>query len=224
MLHRRSTHSRSYRVGVSPQNGLRHSSKNWPNMNLKTNQVLNPKGEKPNIPRRPLHHKWHRMHPDWMRVDTSRNQHGNLHLRPLYCHVRIYQNFPPNSATTNLANSSYTFPEIHYLNLIIPEVSSNNISRDLIFTSNKRLTNSCLYSDLGWSPVDISKNAIQLYKSFLGFVYMFVYFVTFPPTTSSFMGSLLELLLSQSRTFLSKCPLMITFEGYWHEYDFMDLP
>ena len=34
---------------------------------------------------------------------------------------------------------------------------------------------------------------------------------TFPPTTSSFMGSLLELLLSHSRTFLSKCPLMITF-------------
>ena len=159
-----------------------------------------------------------------MRVDTSRIQHGNLHLRPLYGHVRIFQNFLPNSEITNLANSSYTFSEIHYLNLIIPEVSSNNISRDLIFTSNKQLTNSCLYSDLDWSPVDISKNAIHLYKSFLRFLYIFVYFVTFPPTTSSFMGSLLELLLSQSRTFLSKCPLMITFEGYWYEYDFMDLP
>ena len=159
-----------------------------------------------------------------MRVDTSRNQHGNLHLRPSNCHVKISQNLPPNSATTNLANSSYTFTEIHYLNLIIPEVSSNNISRDLIFTSNKRLTNSCLYSDLGWSPVDTSKNAIQLYKPILGFLYIFVYFVTFPPTTSSFMGSLLELLLSQSRTFLSKCPLMITFQGYWYEYDLMDLP
>ena len=35
--------------------------------------------------------------------------------------------------------------------------------------------------------------------------------LTLPPTTSSFIGSLLELLLSHSRTFLSKCPLMITF-------------
>ena len=53
------------------------------------------RAKKPNIPRRPLHHKWHRMHPDWMRVDTSRNQHGNLHLRPIHCKVRIFQNFPP---------------------------------------------------------------------------------------------------------------------------------
>ena len=92
-----------------------------------------------------------------MRVDTSRNQHGNLHLRPSNCQVKISQNLP-NSATTNLANSSYTFTEIHYLNLIIPEVSSNNISRYLIFTSNKRLTSSCLYSDLGclYSRTDTS--------------------------------------------------------------------
>ena len=43
------------------------------------------------------------------------------------------------------------------------------------------------------------------------------FIVTLPPTTSSFIGSLLELLLSHSLTFLSKCPLMITFIHLTHK-------
>ena len=43
------------------------------------------------------------------------------------------------------------------------------------------------------------------------------FIVTLPPTTSSFIGSLLELLLSHSLTFLSKCPLIITFIHLTHK-------